>query len=608
MTSFRYEPLASADEIRILDLLPGPGQISCRLRNVRLSDKPQYEALSYCWGTATGQKNISVNGHDFPVGKNLYSALQNLRGTDQPRCMWIDAICINQTDNDEKNVQVPLMREIYGQALRAVIWLGTSNFLTRRAFRVLKVLLEYSHAWPLGFTRVPKDCWRHAEHNLGQTTGRTGASDRNLNENWFWDRIFDAMAFEHLWKRQWFTRVWTLQESTVSQDAIMKCGEDEITWSHLSDYWIWNFRSYFVPPEAGAPFVNRVSWRRGVPMDLFIAFALNEGASATNPRDKIYGVLAFVRGKDYIDITVDYSKDAADVYLDFTTAALKARPDLNVLARSRGIQPMSMAKLPSWSLDWEHEQLQQWWSFTFSGHSHRANVPSPAAATKDSKGEVKFIEDGKVIGIQGAEVDEVVAVGLGMPDADEWAWTLTFRAYLSWREVARLDSPGVYEPTGQPRREMFWRIMKWFTLLEPVDVEEENAKFDDFERTVRRFTSILPKRFFGLQLGAALFTLWDTVLTIASTFGVYTTTDPHWLFEATAMFVRAMFRTSRGYVGLGPTTIEPGDRVFLVNGCKAPLAFRPSGSRWKLVGETNVHGIMSGEAFDSSKCETMWVE
>ncbi|KAJ4221509.1 hypothetical protein NW759_006758 [Fusarium solani] len=607
MTSFSYEPLASPDEIRVLDLLPGPGPISCRIRNVRLSDRPHYEALSYCWGTATGQKNISVNGHGFPVGPNLYSALKNLREANQPRCMWIDAICINQTDNNEKNVQVPLMREIYETCQRAVIWLGPSNFLTRRAFRVLKVLLEYSHAWPLGFTRVSVDCWRHAEHNLGQTTGRTAASDRRLNENWFWDRIYDALAFEYLWNRQWFSRVWILQEATVSPDAIVKCGEDEISWSHLTDYWSWNSKADIIPTHAEAPFVNRVSWKRDLAMDLFIAFALNEASSATNPRDKIYGVLAFVRKRDYIGITVDYSKDAADVYLDFTTAVLKARPDLGVLVRSRGVRPNSKTNLPSWSLDWEHDQMQQWWSWTYSGHNHRASIPSPARATKDSKAEVEFIENDKVLGLLGAEVDEVVAVGLGMPDADEWAWTQTFRAYLTWREVAQLDSADVYEPTGQPRREMFWRTMKWFTLYNPVRVEDENAQFDAFDNRVVRLTRFLPKRLFGNQVGAALLTLWDTLLSVGATVRFYTT-DPSWLFDASAGWGRAMFRTSSGYVGLGLPNLQPGDRIFLVNGCKAPMAFRPSGNRWKVVGETYVHGIMSGEAFDSSKCERMWVE
>ncbi|KAM5341995.1 hypothetical protein ACJ41O_015026 [Fusarium nematophilum] len=615
MSDFPYQAFtASEDEIRILDLLPGPGPISCRLRNIKLSDKPQYEALSYCWGKSPKTRTIHVNDHPISIGINLYQALQHLRGTAELRSLWTDAICINQTDNDEKSIQVPLMRQIYEQCSRTVIWLGMPNILTRRAFHVLQVLLEFSHAYPLGNPKVEADTWRHAEHNLGLTTGRTAQGDRNLDTNWFWDRILDALAFWFLWKREWFSRVWILQEATVCPDAIVKCGKDEISWTHFIEYYNWN--TDFLPLETLGPISSRMSWKRDVPMDLFDAFASNEGSLATNPRDKIYGVLAFVRYKDSINIKVDYSKDPSEIFLDFTRAILKARPNLDVLVRSCGDRPSSKDRLPSWSLSWEIDKSQQLYDFSFTGQGHGLNppgmsgynVPGTVEATLDSKPDVTFSDDGKALGLLGASFDEIEAVGHAMPENDDIAPMQVFRAYLSWRGICDLDSASAYEPTGQSRRVVFWRMMKWMTLGDGrTDEAKQTAEFDAFDKTVVRLTSFLPRFLGGIQIGIALLAIWDMYLTAASTAGIYTT-DPSWIFDTGAGWGRAMFRTKRGFVGLGPCTLRAGDRVFLVSGSKAPLAFRQYGERWRLVGEVYVHGIMAGEAFDSSKCERMWVE
>ncbi|KAF4625929.1 hypothetical protein G7Y89_g12234 [Cudoniella acicularis] len=59
--------------------------------------------------------------------RNLDNALRVLRNHDTPRCLWIDALCINQKDDAEKSVQVALMGSIYSKALRVVIWLGAEN-------------------------------------------------------------------------------------------------------------------------------------------------------------------------------------------------------------------------------------------------------------------------------------------------------------------------------------------------------------------------------------------------------------------------------------------------------------------------------------------------
>ncbi|KAF2495046.1 HET-domain-containing protein, partial [Lophium mytilinum] len=121
-------------EIRLLRLLPGQGPICCTLTHAALSNNLRYEALSYCWGDSSTKLSISCNGERLLVGESLYSALDHLRDSLQKPTLWIDAICINQTDIGERNSQVTLMRRIYSSCQRAVVWLGPADTQTELAF------------------------------------------------------------------------------------------------------------------------------------------------------------------------------------------------------------------------------------------------------------------------------------------------------------------------------------------------------------------------------------------------------------------------------------------------------------------------------------------
>jgi hypothetical protein len=127
-----YKDVAQLDsvqeEIRMLHLECGSGSSlpQCTLHRVSLrSDPPpKYEALSYTWGDENDRREIAVNGYIVDVTVNLYSALRRLRLENETRVLWIDALCINQTDLDERSQQVQLMRNIYTLCDRTVIWVG----------------------------------------------------------------------------------------------------------------------------------------------------------------------------------------------------------------------------------------------------------------------------------------------------------------------------------------------------------------------------------------------------------------------------------------------------------------------------------------------------
>ena len=133
---FDYQPLdASRPEIRLLDLRMSEedDNIQCELLTTSLDQAPTYEALSYTWGSPDDKLPITLCSRSFEVAHNLYGALQHLRKEwslgqyarrTSHRRLWIDAVCINQEDIEERNRQVRLIWFIYAKAARVLVWLG----------------------------------------------------------------------------------------------------------------------------------------------------------------------------------------------------------------------------------------------------------------------------------------------------------------------------------------------------------------------------------------------------------------------------------------------------------------------------------------------------
>ncbi|KAF2454331.1 heterokaryon incompatibility protein-domain-containing protein [Lineolata rhizophorae] len=114
-----------SEQIRVVTVHPGDfaDPIVCDLQLVFLDDKPYYEALSYVCGESSATRSIILDGRIKQVAVKLEQALRRLRKRDRPRIMWIDAICINQEDKEEKGHQVALMGRIYSCTAEAVLWL-----------------------------------------------------------------------------------------------------------------------------------------------------------------------------------------------------------------------------------------------------------------------------------------------------------------------------------------------------------------------------------------------------------------------------------------------------------------------------------------------------
>src|SRR4051794_22415309 len=116
MSSYPYSLLPQdGDYIRLLRLLPNEDEaapLHCELRKYSLQRSSLrthlYEALSYVWGDPDNTLSICVDKNQFQVTVNLHAALSRLRDHSFERIIWVDAICIDQSNKEERKQQVQL--------------------------------------------------------------------------------------------------------------------------------------------------------------------------------------------------------------------------------------------------------------------------------------------------------------------------------------------------------------------------------------------------------------------------------------------------------------------------------------------------------------------
>ncbi|KAF2135425.1 uncharacterized protein K452DRAFT_260697 [Aplosporella prunicola CBS 121167] len=207
--TFVYEALSTTDrQIRLVEILPGGwhDEISCTLRTVFLDNNPEYETLSYVWGDRKLTKAVCINGHVVKVTENLWIAMRRLRQNVQ-RTFWIDAICINQNDNQEKSQQVRMMGSIFRLCLECSLWLGEGpdlgdsppgrfppiSITASRVFELLGMLCQKKH-----LQEYPCFCI---------------ADDGAISEREEYTAHFNAL--HKLCKSPWWERIWVIQEAVL---------------------------------------------------------------------------------------------------------------------------------------------------------------------------------------------------------------------------------------------------------------------------------------------------------------------------------------------------------------------------------------------------------
>lgn len=172
---YTYEPLPAVEQtphVRLLTVCPSkPDEdLKANIQSFPLHEAPEYEALSYCWGPIHPIHAMLLNGKRFAITPNLFMALWHITVCrDKPLVLWVDAICINQSDNAEKAQQVGMMREIYEGASRTIVWLGPDEDDHGRALTMCLRMLDL-HGEEFFSKLLGEDHWKVLEDLLAPVT------------------------------------------------------------------------------------------------------------------------------------------------------------------------------------------------------------------------------------------------------------------------------------------------------------------------------------------------------------------------------------------------------------------------------------------------------
>jgi hypothetical protein len=611
MEEYRYDPLpidSDTPVIRLVTLLPGYDlSIKCTLTQVSLLDRPCYEALSYCWGDASKRKTIVCNEKTLSITESLYNALRRMQN--EHSVLWIDAICIDQSSNAEKNQQVPLMKKIYEAASLVLIWLGPLPTGKSSGLGVIRSLLNAKNE-------------QEAQDDQRSWLVLTDAERKGYGLPVLWESVTDPayIAFANLLEWAWFTRVWIIQELAVSHDAIVMEGfYHHCSWTDFItavDY----AETAKIPPfwETYGPTMSIRSLDRarrgfkngdGTPLLDLLLFYRRFGA--TKPEDKIYALcgLASDAGPDELAVRIDYNIKTADSYREVAIQILRRGRYLDILSVPRVPGRSEVGPLPSWVPDWSVSDL--------STSLRSTTVPwfNFNATAEDEAYTLLQSDDNSVIGLAGEVIDNVSEVGDVYIDNTIGHTTRIQRfkgmtkheaAFNGWEKIARVHSGIKYWPTGEDILDAYWQTLIMGNVGDGYDVTKQ--QFHQWKRLhPARIPNLLNSgwlQWMNLPVG-----LYVSISGVKAAFGDEYQHDPIVKFtkKLETTLYRKLFRTTKGYIGIGPRSLQKGDGVALFKGGMVPLVMRSLGDKWELVGDCYVHGIMHGEAYSARRCSALWI-
>ncbi len=588
-----YEPLDfSRKEFRLLNLLPGEqlDPVVCDLE-VWCADRSQcrqYEALSYVWGGKPGPNTLVLRDQHTPVTSNLDSALPHLRHKDHHRILWIDALCINQDDKQERDHQVRQMRSIYESASRVVAWLGPADS------EVIDHIFRFASDETLHWTSRSS---KGADHSA--KSAKTDTADLPL--------------FIFL-NRPWWKRIWTVQEAAVAKKLEYVCGNTSISpecmtkvakscLSHLgkcceSSYGVLPWGKYLRPRMKKIMELEDLRHAECKPNFLDI-FQMNRYREATEPRDMIYDLIGLTAGLG--EEIIRYEAPIQETYEQSTLEIINKSGNLDVFSHILGHPTWTKAasrillntndtgieKLPSWVPDWSRKYAHPY----LSAVSIRQQRLKLLHAGKNTRANVSCVAPGR-LAVEGLDLLRVKQIGeFKAAELDSWS---------SWRQMVSIDSnPDRPYVAGDTILNAYWR-----TLCHDCSLEYEN-------HPLRRATT--DDRLWHDEWW------WDCVVDQNYKSMEERKEPPTWdirctWFQETLSALcadRRFFISSTGYIGFVPSATAIGDRVCVLLGGKTPYVLRLSHKKttengsssleYTFVGDAYVHGLMDGEAFDMAE-------
>lgn len=629
---YDYRHLAPK-EFRLIKLLPGQesDRLIGKLITVDAMNAPQYVALSYVWGPPSkeGQDSqlILLDNIAIELRPNLGSAMRALRRLDQHIHIWIDALCINQHDEEEKDIQIPLMAKIYRLSDSVAVWLGETTSYGKVAFSFAN--------W---ITKHPDLVLHVAEQRL---------------------KVLITAFFDMI-RNPWFQRKWVVADFVLAKRVNLHYGKDVLPWelmagavyvlrsSALDLLQVFlhknnNLDSFFdfladfryqgvnqsvdlrdkmqrqlsdplrIPCIRLDELVTRTALlNAGVIHDavytmIFLASEIMPVSSDVKRQsdglDLFLPVLSAIVRKDSTQLLsrtsplsglsvsrsdlplVDYNLSVHEVCSNFVGYAIRSTRQLDIICRPWAPE---VSDLPSWV----RPRSEHAFRVLDDNRYCRANADSLAVLTSISQslysacGQGVLLDESqayRVVRSKDSPSLDVTGFELGIVDVIAPP-AMNGILPKEWHKMSGRGNK------GRPSEDWFWRTLvadrdptgsacpAWYKLASEHVLQDSDGLDLDTRRLMFESSSGLVFDF----LNRVQSVIWGRRLVILD----------------------------QGYVVLGPRSCERGDLVCILYGCSVPVLLRRhgEGGDYTFIGECYVHGMMDGEAITLKEQQELLTE
>lgn len=554
-------------QIRLLLLSSGSQQsIVCHLSVVSVNEPPPYEALSYVWGSAEDLQVITIDSHAFRITQNLYTALNHLLLPDGAvRVLWIDAICINQSDLAERSQQVRLMSHIFSGATNVVAYLGGPYPGLFEAMEFLTIAAggQQSHLDRLtqsGSYNVPQVC----------------------------------RALISFFTQPWWGRIWTVQEPIVARKVSFQFERLEID-SDMVRRGIYNivtsrirapFEFAELDPTSGESLSTAFTKMSMLSLSytgtsLLNALGAFQNRRSGDPRDKIYSLMGLFPDSGHI-VNIDYTIPVKQLLQDFTLAWIQKHQDLKILSHLHDPARRVHRDLPSFAVDWSYRPSIR----SINALQNRSLIQDEVFDACTGSKAIWHLEHAGQVRANGFIFDSIEAVGAGHVLEFGSSWATRFRTLQTIVDMA--SERRVNHCQGQEQA--------LATLLRTLCM--------DCKQVAGAYS-----RLQGGDDERMLNAWWDSAFKPSATSQADRLASEGRPIETTvwiASLERSFIFTDGGYMGLAPDWCRTGDAIAIMGGGAVPMVLRPVGEVaaqggdtpvFEVVGEAYVHGVMDGQAF-----------
>jgi hypothetical protein len=530
-----------------------------------------YEALSYTWGDGSYEKQVHLNDVPTPVSCNLEAALRMLQRLPETRCgmkYWIDALCIKQDDDIERNSQVKRMQKIYCTARSVVVWLGNTSPDDEIAFRAMRAI--YQDGTRNNWLVIPPDF---------------GA------ESW---RALCAFMRKPYW-----SRLWIIQELVANPTStLFVCGTIELTREtlklavrccqklqreearftrHDADMW-----------EISSRLFRLINLASDVPKDVMLrkALSLSRQAMVTKEKDKVYGILALLDDSVSSGIRPDYNDATSiqEVFTELTVAVINATRSVEQIVYSSTYNP----GWPSWVPDLRLPFLRH--------HMHHLRL-CQASGNRSARFSFHYQSNRTKVHlcVKGIKVDYIDGLSASPALRD----TPILRQHRRTRYgSSSVEALGKTLVLGHPKisgnpvfMKLPWRP-KNDSAHSVLWNSQEYAGFDEFRRQNEDF--IINDR-----------TLESYFPQNSSRLADDRHIRYHLRLAGVTLEGRKLITTETGYLGLVPQCVQKRDVIVVLLGCNFPVLLRRYNDGYRVLGECYIHGLMAGEVFNAQRRESL---